>query len=100
MADINLAGGGGAIYEDGDPVSFQLEDQEEFTVPDGETWVGELVLGNLSNDTGAGLGINGVTGVMAADGRSTETMSVVLTGGDTVLAGFRSSKASFSGWSV
>lgn len=39
MERLGGAGGGGAIYEDGEPVVINLSDSESVTVPNGGTWV-------------------------------------------------------------
>lgn len=77
---------GGAIYEDGDPVSIQLAGDESTTVPTGETWVVTLLAdgspGQINNKS---------------IGKGT-TYDTVLTGGTTLSAGSSLASLHIGGW--
>jgi len=83
MSGVTSGGGGGALHQDGDPVSVQLGPQESVTVPTGETWVATVHAGASRYTTEAWL--NGTNVATAVEGTtSSTTTDVVLTSGDRV----------------
>jgi hypothetical protein len=80
--------GGSEIYEDGEPVSEQLGDDESITVPNGETWVVTITLSQNKPDnfSKTRVKINGTTVTARNTGVAPENWSfqTVLKSGDTV----------------
>jgi len=84
------SGGSSAIYEDGEPVSVGLGNNEFFSPPAGETWVGWMGAGDAAVTLDGGE-------LVPPD----ETNKVVLTSDDSVQAGGNSDgTAAFTGWSI
>lgn len=76
----SFAGGGGTIYEDGEPFVEELNTSESITVPAGETWIVNATFrdsGNTSNT----FKVNGV------DGFASDTVNAGFVGQQTFPGG-------------
>lgn len=97
---------GGAIYEDGEPISEQILNGESITVPSAETWEAKIAAG-LSGGPEE-ISINGSPVSQVGIGQSETDAAVqfnaTLKGGDTVSIDSDSSSSggavNISGWSV
>lgn len=87
-------GGGGAIYEDGTPVTETLASSESVTVPTGETWV----LFPTNTDRGRIL-VNGTRAMGGGDGATVHSNRLIVTEGDTIQED-TGGQWVLSGWSV
>jgi hypothetical protein len=87
-------GGGGAIYEDGDPISVSLKGGESTTVPAGETWAVTVTVSGQARIA--------VNGARLAEGGTLESLSTetVLTEGDTVEEQAGNNGGHIGGWAV
>lgn len=101
MAPTQL--GGSEIYEDGEPVSEQLDRNESITVPNGETWVVTITLSqnNSNNFSDTKVRINGTTVTARNTGVAPENWSfqTVLKSGDTVSLP-KSARGQIGGWAL
>lgn len=86
-------GGGGGIYEDGEPVCETLGEDESVTVPDGEVWMVTIILSE--GDSGDGLDLPGNANIH----EEITPIDIVLNGGDEPSTG-QETEAFITGWSV
>ena len=91
MSSVTSSGGGGPIYQDGDPVSVTLQSGESVTVPAGETWVVTITTGYRAKINGA---------YMLSKSDNNPSTSTVLTGGDNVSDDGNNGRIHVGGWSV
>lgn len=95
MERLGGAGGGGAIYEDGEPVTVALDNDETVSPPTGETWVVTVQMAN-SNTEKRNYEVNGV--FLDIEPGLTE-FDLVMTDDDKIRA-VGELTATISGWSV
>jgi len=94
MSGVTSGGGGGALHQDGEPVSVVMFPDEALTVPDGETWVVYL-----ASTTGISVGS---AANAAAPVATDDSIPAVLTAGQKIESqgGVNGSSLHVSGWSL
>jgi len=94
-------GGGGSIYDDGDPVSVTRLANESGSVPDGVTWVVSFALGNTvgSSKTPAQVDIDGAEEVLDRSVTTSQATTHVINGG-TNISESGGGKLYIGGWAV
>lgn len=98
----SFAGGGGAIYKDGNAVNEELGASESITVPAGETWVVTITVAHGGGSGAAGVKVNTQNVIEGSSSTGTKKSEMVLSDGDTItgFGGNTLSGVEISGWSV